>query len=145
MALVNIERTDPFRQPLMWFAGAAGLMLFALLYFVPLYVEEADPDPARLAFSGSTSKPLDWVETCLGKDWGGRLSLRHRANPKGPSPAVRLDNPVRHFVVDVVDTGQARVLRAYSQSGEPFGEREIEALDGCLTGAAFALADPRRS
>ena len=56
---------------------------------------------------------------------------------------ARLDNPVRHFIVDVIDEGPERVLKAYSRAGEPFSDREREALDGCLTGAAFALGDPR--
>lgn len=80
---------------------------------------------------------------CLGKDWGSRLNLRHRPAPDAPVPTVRLDNPVWHFVVDVADEGKLRRLRAYSRHGELFTSRQIEALDGCLTGHAPALGDPR--
>jgi hypothetical protein len=130
------------KQPLPWFV-AGGLFLFAILFFIPVHTEMKNPSSSRLAFSGSTSKPIEWVEMCLGKDWGGRLSLRHRQPPEASKLMARLDNPVRHFVVDVIDEGTVRVMKAYSRSGAPFSDREREALDGCLTGAAFALGDPR--
>lgn len=130
------------KQPLLWLV-TAGLFLFAVLFIVPRHVPANDPAPSRLAFSGSTSKSAEWVEMCLGKDWGSRLPLRHREAPKASKPIVRLDNPVRHFVIDVVDEGSERVIKGYSRKGEPFSKREHEALDGCLTGAAFALGDPR--
>jgi hypothetical protein len=126
-----------------WLA-AAGALFFAILFVMPLYVPTRDPIPSRLAFTGSTLKSVEWVEMCLGKDWGGRLSLRHRGPTKASAPTTRLDNPIRHFVVDLTDEGSLRVLKAYSHTGEPFSRREREALDGCLTGAAFGLADPQR-
>jgi hypothetical protein len=125
-----------------WLA-AGGLLLFAAFFFVPFKTTTENPAASRLAFVGSTSRQLEWVEMCLGKDWGGRLSLRHRKPPAISKPMARLDNPVRHFIVDVVDEGPERVLKAYSRAGERFSDREREALDGCLTGAASALGDPR--
>jgi hypothetical protein len=126
-------------QPLPWLA-AAGLAIFAVFFLAPFRTPADDPDPSRLAFTGTTERPLNWVEMCLGKDWGGRLSLRHRP---APVSTIRLDNPVWHFIVDVADEGRLRRLRAYSRHGEPFTPRQIEALDGCLTGHAPALGDPR--
>lgn len=130
------------RQPLPWLV-AGGLLLFAILFIIPFNMNADDPASSRLAFTGSTQRPTEWVEMCLGKDWGGRLSLRHRKSPQSDRPMARLDNPVRHFVVDIVDEGERRVLRGYSRRGEPFSVGEREALAGCLTGAAFALGDPR--
>lgn len=138
-----LGETVTLRHPLPWFV-AGGMLLFSFLIFIPLNSRIDDPTPARLAFTGSTEKPLEWVEMCLGKDCGGRLTLRHRKAPQGTTRTARLDNPVRHYVVDVVDTGGERVLRGYSRRGEPFSNREREALDGCLTGAAFSLADARK-
>lgn len=125
-----------------WFV-AGGLLLFAILFFVPWRSAPNDPVPSRLAFTGSTSKRLDWVNWCLGQNWGGGLTLRHRKPPDTGRPATRLDNPVRHFIVDISDEGSQRRMRAHSRRGEPFSSREREALDGCLTGAAAALGDPR--
>jgi hypothetical protein len=141
---VSAVPSDPFGRLLLWFA-AGGLLLFAILFVGPCRRTTADAAPGRLAFTGSTPKTLDWVEMCLGKDWGGRLSLRHRKAPSSERPMARLDNPVRHFVVDVIDDGAERVLRAYSRDGKPFSKREEEALAGCLTGAAFGLGFPRNS
>lgn len=129
-------------QPMPWFV-AGGLLLFALLFFIPWNSAPDNPAPSRLAFTGSTSKPLDWVNWCLGQNWGGGLSLRHRKPSDTGRPTVRFDNPVRHFIVDVSDAGSVRLMRAYSRRGEPFSSREREALKGCLTGAAAALGDPR--
>jgi len=139
---LDFAKRVPLNQPLPWLA-AAGLAIFAVLFLVPFRTPANNPDPSRLAFTGTTEKPLDWVDMCLGKDWGGRLSLRHRLRPDTALPTVRLDNPVWHFVVDVSDEGKIRRLRAYSRRGEPFTPRQIEALDGCLTGKAPSLGDPR--
>ncbi|WP_155738134.1 hypothetical protein [Sphingobium yanoikuyae] len=137
---MDFKRRVPLNQPLPWLV-AMGLFIFSILFFAPFGTSASDPSHDRLAFEGKTDRPLEWVEMCLGKDWGGRLSLRHR---KAPSQSVaRLDNPVRHYVVDIVDEGVVRQMRAYSRHGEAFTKREIEALDGCLTGRAFSLADPR--
>lgn len=139
---MDFGKRVPLNQPLPWLA-AAGLAIFAVFFLVPFRTPANNPDPSRLAFTGTTEKPLDWVEMCLGKDWGGRLSLRHRLRPDTALPTVRLDNPVWHFVVDVSDEGKIRRLRAYSRRGETFTPRQIEALDGCLTGKALSLGDPR--
>lgn len=139
---MDFAKRVPLNQPLPWLA-AASLAIFAVFFLVPFRTPANNPDPSRLAFTGTTEKPLDWVDMCLGKDWGGRLSLRHRLRPDVALPTVRLDNPVWHFVVDVSDEGNIRRLRAYSRRGEPFTSRQIEALDGCLTGKAPSLGDPR--
>ena len=129
----------PLNHPLPWVV--AGLVLFSILFFFPSNAVESDPSHDRLVFQGKTDRPLQWVEMCLGKDWGGRLNLRHREANSASS--ARLDNPVRHYVVDVIDDGIVRHMRAYSRHGEAFSRREIEALEGCLTGRAFSLGDPR--
>ncbi len=132
----------PFNQATPWFV-AGGLLLFTILFFLPWHSAPADPAPSRLAFTGSTSKRLDWVNWCLGQNWGGGLTLRHRKPPDTGGRAARFDNPVRHVIVDVSDEGSRRLIRAYSRRGEPFSPRKREALDGCLTGAAAALGHPR--
>ena len=137
---VDFSRHVPLNQPLPWLA-AAGFFLFSILILVPFGTTATDPADDRLAFQGKTDRSLDWVQMCLAKDWGGRINLRPR---KAPSPSsARLDNPVRHYVVDVVDEGGVRHMRAYSRTGEAFSQRQLEGLDGCLTGRAFALSDLR--
>lgn len=86
-----------------------------MFFLVPFRTPANNPDPSRLAFTGTTEKPLERVAMCLGKDWSGRLSLRHRLRPDATLPTARLDNPVWHFVVDVIDEGGLRRLRAYSR------------------------------
>lgn len=135
-----LSRSDPFKRFAPWIA-AIGLIGFAGFFFIPLETVAEQPSPDRLAFEGQTTKPLGEVSFCLGKDWGSRLALRHRLAPS--SNRARLTNSVRHYTIDVIDEGSVRNLRAYSRRGSAFSKREIEALDGCLTGRAFALGDPR--
>lgn len=109
-----------------------------MLFLVPFRTPANNPDPSRVAFTGTTKKPLDWVDVCWGKAWGGRLSLRHRLRPDTGLPTVRRNYPVWHFVVDVSHEGNIRRLRAYSRRGEPFTPQQINVLDGYLTGEAVA-------
>jgi hypothetical protein len=137
-----LSRSDPFNRFTPWIA-AVGLIGSAGFFFIPLNTGAEQPSPDRLAFEGQTTKPLGEVAFCLSKDWGSRLALRPRLAPS--SNMARLTNSVRHYTIDVIDEGSVRKLRAYSRRGGPFSKREIEALDGCLTGRAFALGTPRNS
>ena len=123
------------RQAIPWLA-AASIFLFGAAFAVPAFINRGNPDQSRLAFRKSTDQPLQWVEYCLGADWNGDLSLRHRESPRGDYSTARLDNPVRRFVVDVADEGERRVIKAYTRHGEPFSPREYAALSRCLRGPA---------
>lgn len=134
------SKSDPFNRFLPWMA-AMGIIGFAGFFLIPLNTGTEQPSPDRLAFEGRTSKSLEEVSFCLSKDWGSRLPLNFRLAPS--ANMARLTNPIRHYTVDVIDEGGVRKLRGYSRHGGPFSEREIEALDGCLTGGGFSLCDPR--
>jgi hypothetical protein len=136
-----LSRSDPFDRFLPW-TSATGLIVFVGVLFIPLHTKADQPSASRIAFEGQTTKSLEEVSYCLGQDWGHRLTLRPRKAPS--SNITRLTNPVWHYTVDVIDQGPIRKLRAYSRRGGPFRQREIEAIDGCLTGAAPALANPRK-
>lgn len=137
---MQLSQSEPFNRFAPWIT-VLGLIGFAAFIFIPLNTKADHPAPDRLAFEGQTKKPLREVSFCLGQNWGNRLSLRRRQDPS-PNMA-RLTNSVLHYIVDVIDEGSVRQLRAYSRRGEAFNKREIEALDGCLTGKALSLGDPR--
>lgn len=110
-------------RPVPWIA-AGGFFLFAIPCLTPRHV----PAPSRLAFAGSTSKPVEWVWMCLGRDWVRRLSLRHRGSTQAFRSTTRLDHPVRHFVVDTTGKGPQRAPRADLDAGEPFGGRRARGI-----------------
>lgn len=117
------------------YIGAGILAAIFIVY--PFSMNAKDPSPSRLAFVGSASTPFEWITMCLGQNWDGQLNLRVRKAPKAEMPTARFDNPVQHFIVDVVDQGNERVVRGYSRRGEPFTARTRKALSGCLNGDKF--------
>lgn len=106
------------------------LIALPVLIAAALFVRAWAPDvgqnipAARLVYQGKSQNSLHGVEYCLLANWTGALNLRKKlAPPPVKLPVVRVDNPVRHLVVDVYDEGLNRKLFAYSRHGEDYNSQ----------------------
>lgn len=122
------------RRYILW-SALPILVAFAMIIrtMMPQIGEEIPTN--RLVYERSSENSLRGIEQCLLSNWTGALNLRKKLSPPpSKQPVTRLDNPVRHLVVDVYDDGRGRRIAGYSRRGEALYSPETAALDRCGLG-----------